>query len=244
MSTKDPHDKENWLHSNIKFLNIVVGMYSEDKKIRLYVSSVFIFFFNAFSILDMILNCDTLEKYIEGLTTFLPAAATFLFLKLFISNRKTLYEVVKILRNEFESHEYATKAEMMSVRLVKYSEYYLYFVFFVYVLLSIQSYLEKDEFPNVHDAKANGLPARAWYPIDISNKALFPFLLLAQLVTIIMVIHVTIPIAMCFAALLIHLRAQLFYLQNCLISVCENQNADEARIMLKKCIKYHIMLIR
>lgn len=246
MSARSVSDKDFWLQNNLDQLDII-GMYSPGmkNKIKLQCSAFLMLSFCTASILDVVINCETLENYVEAFTAFLPAFATIIFLLFFILNRPTLHEVMRILRTEFESHEYSFKGEIMSIRLVKYSQYYLYFVFVVYISLAIQSYLEKErENLNIHDAKQNGLPARTWYPVDLTNAWNFVIVLFLQMTAILVIIHVTIPIAVLFASLLIHLRAQLFYLQDALISVCDNQNPDEAKLILKKCIRFHIMLIR
>lgn len=246
MSARSVSDKDFWLENNLDQLNII-GMYSSGKKnqIKLQCSTFLMLSFCIAAILDVLINCETLENYVEAFTAFLPAFATVIFLFFFILNRRTLYEVMRILRTEFVSDEYSFKAEIMSMRLVKYSQYYLYFIGCVYIMLCIQSYIERGgEDINIHDAKQNGLPVRSWYPIDLTNNGYLAMVMFLQITSIVVITHVTIPIAVVFASLLIHLRAQLFYLQDALISACENKNLDEARVVLKKCIKFHIMLIR
>ncbi|GLV36618.1 uncharacterized protein CBL_07885 [Carabus blaptoides fortunei] len=169
--------------------------------------------------------------------------ATLTFLLCFVASRKKLHVIVEILRNEFEFNEFSIEAEDLSAKLVKYSQYYVYFTYTSFILLSIQSYLQKESDGSIHDAKANGLPARSWYPFDLSVKPVFAFLLVIQHSTILVILNTTIPIAMCFASLLIHLRAQLFHLQACLIKVCEQKNHDVGRVIMKKCLKLHFILI-
>lgn len=234
-----------WLRDSVWQIGIL-GMHSSEKlhQIRRMIAKFLLTLYVCTSILDMKYNCNDLEEYIEILTTFSAASATLFYMHCFIRNRKKLGVIIEIVRNDFEFNDFSVEAEDLSVKLVKYSQYYIYFTYFSFILLTIQSYvLNYNSSTNSHDAKANGLPTRAWYPFDVSFKPYFAFLLVIQHLSILVVLNTTISIAMCFASLLIHLRAQLFHLQANLIQVCEQQDHDVGRLLLKKCLKLHYTLI-